>query len=108
GHTVPLIYATLSVLNEAYRARQERELGNAAYAFPDDGEWALTWEMLLKLRRRGGLAGHAEMEGKTLFLKFNTGPSGHGMAPAAGEATALKRPGCPHAHVLARHADGQS
>ena len=28
-------------------------------------------------------------EGKTLFLKFNTGPSGHGMSPAAGEALAL-------------------
>jgi hypothetical protein len=26
------------------------------------------------------------MQGKTLFLKFNTGPSGHGMPPAAGEA----------------------
>jgi transketolase len=47
GHTVPLIYCTLAVLNEAYRARQEREPGNAAYAFPDDGEWALTWDLLL-------------------------------------------------------------
>ena len=46
----------------------------------------LTWEDLLKLRRNEGLAGHAEMEGKTLFVKFNTGPSGHGSPPAAGEA----------------------
>ena len=33
------------------------------------------------------------MEGKTLFLKFNTGPSGHGAPAAAGEALALKRAG---------------
>ena len=31
------------------------------------------------------------MSGKTLFLKFNTGPSGHGGPAAAGEALALKR-----------------
>ena len=30
------------------------------------------------------------MEGKTLFFKFNTGPSGHGSPAAAGEALALK------------------
>ena len=89
GTRVPLIYATLAVLNEALRARAERD-PDRAFAFPDDGRWALTWEDLLKLRRRGGLPGHAEMEGKTLFLKFNTGPSGHGMPPAAGEAVALK------------------
>ena len=51
------------------------------------------WKDLLGFRRRGGLAGHAEMEGKTLFLKFNTGPRGHGSPPAAGEAIALKRAG---------------
>ncbi len=81
GHTVPLVYATLAVLNEVLRARAERD-PDPAFALPDDGRWALTWEDLLKLRRRGGLPGHAEMEGKTLFLKFNTGPSGHGMPPA--------------------------
>ena len=94
GHTVPLVYATLAVLNEAMRARHERT-GAAEFAFPDDGRWALTWEWLLKLRRRGGLPGHAEMEGRTLFLKFNTGPSGHGMPPAAGEALSLKLAGPP-------------
>ncbi|MDQ6683323.1 MAG: hypothetical protein M3Y88_08655, partial [Chloroflexota bacterium] len=66
GHTVPLVYATLAVLNETLRARQARDAA-PEFAFPDDGRWALTWEDLLKLRRRGGLAGHAEMEGKTLF-----------------------------------------
>ena len=92
GHTVPLVYATLAVLNEALRQRQARD-GDARFAFPDDGKYALTWEDLLKLRRHGGLPGHAEMEGKTLFLKWNTGPSGHGMPAAAGQALALKRAG---------------
>ena len=80
--------------------------GDPRYAFPDDGEWALTWELLLKLRRRGGLAGHAEMEGKTLFLKFNTGPSGHGMAPAAGEALALKHAGADEVKVFVFEGEG--
>lgn len=93
GHTVPLVYAILAVLNEAFRARQALDPGDDRFAFPEGGKHALTWEDLLKLRRNGGLAGHAEMEGKTLFLKWNTGPSGHGMPPAAGEALALQRAG---------------
>ena len=105
GHTVPLIYATLAVLNEAFRVRYERD-GDERYAFPDDGKWALTWELLLKLRRRGGLPGHAEMEGKTLFLKFNTGPSGHGMGPAAGEALALKHAGAEEVKVFVFEGEG--
>ena len=40
------------------------------------------------------------MEGRTLFLKFHTGPSGHGMPPAAGEALALKLAGARGACVL--------
>ena len=105
GHTVPLVYTTLAVLNETLRARAERD-GDARFAFPDDGRWALTWEDLLKLRRRGGLPGHAEMEGKTLFLKFNTGPSGHGMPPAAGEAVALKLAGAEEVKVFAVEGEG--
>ncbi len=105
GHTVPLVYCTLAVLNEILRARHERS-GDERFAFPDDGEWALTWEHLLTLRRRGGLAGHAEMEGKTLFLKFNTGPSGHGMPPAAGEAAALKLAGAGEVKVFAVEGEG--
>jgi transketolase len=105
GHTVPLVYCTLAVLNETLRARHERT-GDERFAFPDDGEWALTWEHLLRLRRRGGLAGHAEMEGKTLFLKFNTGPSGHGMPPAAGEAAALKLAGAGEVKVFAVEGEG--
>ena len=105
GHTVPLVYATLAVLNEAVRARHERS-GDPLFAFPDDGRWALTWEWLLLLRRHGGLPGHAEMEGRTLFLKFNTGPSGHGMPPAAGEALALKLAGADQVKVFVFEGEG--
>jgi transketolase len=105
GHTVPLIYATLSVLNETIRKRHAKT-GDPAFAFPEGGKYALTFEDLVKLRRRGGLPGHAEMEGKTLFLKFNTGPSGHGMPPAAGEATALKLAGCPDVNVFVIEGEG--
>jgi transketolase len=105
GHTVPLVYATLAVMNEAMRARYELS-GEREFAFPDDGRWALTWEWLLRLRRNGGLAGHAEMEGRTLFLKFNTGPSGHGMPPAAGEALALKLAGAGEVKVFVFEGEG--
>jgi transketolase len=105
GHTVPLVYACLAVLNEAMRARFELD-GDERFRFPDGGRHALTWEDLLRLRRNGGLPGHAEMEGKTLFLKWNTGPSGHGMPPAAGEALALKMAGCEQVKVFAMEGEG--
>src|SRR5262245_47515976 len=105
GHTVPLVYATLAVLNESLRERHRRD-GQTAHAFPDAGKWALTWEDLTRLRRRGGLPGHAEMEGKTLFLKFNTGPSGHGQPPSAGEALALRLAGCGEVRVFAMEGEG--
>jgi len=92
GHTVPMIYATLAVLNETLRFKYE-QTGNEKYAVYKAKERMLTWEDLTMLRRHRGLPGHAEMEGKTLFLKFNTGPSGHGSPVAAGEAVALKRAG---------------
>ena len=46
------------------------------------------------------------MAGKTLFLKFNTGPSGHGMAPAAGEALALKLAGAEDVKVFVVEGEG--
>ena len=46
------------------------------------------------------------MEGKTLFLKFNTGPSGHGCPAAAGEAMALKRAGAGGVKVFAFEGEG--
>ncbi|HAW10893.1 MAG TPA: transketolase, partial [Chloroflexi bacterium] len=105
GHTVPLVYSTLAVLNEGLRARHERS-GDPRFAFPAGGRHALTWEWLLELRRRGGLPGHAEMAGRTLFLKFNTGPSGHGMPPAAGEALALKLAGAEEVKVFVVEGEG--
>jgi transketolase len=105
GHTVPLVYSTLAVFNEAIRERHQRG-GGTAFAFPDDGRWALTWEDLMMFRRRGGLAGHAEFEGKTLFLKFNTGPSGHGQPAAVGEALALKLAGAEDVKVFVMEGEG--
>jgi transketolase len=105
GHTVPLVYATLAVLNEGMRARMEATLDHV-YEFPERGRFALTWEHLLGLRRRDGLPGHAEMAGRTLFLKANTGPSGHGMPFAAGEALALKLAGAGEVKVFAMEGEG--
>jgi transketolase len=105
GHTVPLVYATLAVLNEGLRARYERS-GLERYAFAEDGRFALTWEMLPELRHRGGLPGHAEMAGKSLFLKYNTGPSAHGVGPAVGEALALKLAGAEEVKVFVVEGEG--
>ena len=103
GHTVPLIYATLAVLNEAMRIKYEQTGDKRYYVRPDR---AVFWQDLLGFRRNGGLSGHAEMEGKTLFLKFNTGPSGHGSPAAAGEALALKRAGAEGVKVWAFEGEG--
>ena len=46
------------------------------------------------------------MEGKTLFLKFNTGPSGHGSPAAAGAALALKRAGAAGVKVFIVEGEG--
>jgi transketolase len=105
GHTVPVIYTLLAVLNEALAARHELD-GDERFAFPDDGRWALRAPDLLQLRRRGGLPGHAEMAGKTLFLKANTGPSGHGMPVAAGEALALRMAGASGVRVFVVEGEG--
>jgi len=58
------------------------------------------------LRNNGGLPGHAEMEGKTLFFKFNTGPSGHGSPAAAGEALALQVANVQEVKVFAFEGEG--
>lgn len=105
GHTIPVIYAMLAAYNTALRAKYERT-GDERYAVPEADERQLLWKDLLGFRRRGGLAGHAEMQGKTLFLKFNTGPSGHGSPAAAGEAAALKRAGATGVKVFAVDGEG--
>lgn len=104
GHTIPLIYTTLAVLNETLRIKFE-QTGDPKYKLPDRDR-ALFWEDLLGFRKHAGLSGHAEMEGKTLFLKFNTGPSGHGAPAAAGEALALKRAGALGVKVFVMEGEG--
>ena len=69
GHTNPVVYATLAVLNEALIIKYN-QTGNTKYKHFIGDEFQLKWEDLLMLRKSGGLPGHAEMEGKTLFFKL--------------------------------------
>jgi len=105
GHTVPLVYATLSVFNEALRVMHEKT-GDDKYLVGGGAARMLTWEDILGFRNVGGLPGHAEMAEKNLFVKFNTGPSGHGAPPAAGEAVALKRAGADGVKVFDIEGEG--
>ncbi|MEM7515908.1 MAG: hypothetical protein AAF368_03150, partial [Planctomycetota bacterium] len=105
GHCCPVVYAMLAVYNEALRLRY-KETGDERYLVPNAEERQLTWERLLTLRHNGGLPGHAEMEGDTLFFKFNTGPSGHGAPAALGEAVALKHAGAGDTKVFAMEGEG--
>ena len=105
GHTNPVVYATLAVLNEALRIKHKQtKLDKYTHHIGDD--FQLVWEDLISLRNNKGLPGHAEMEGKTLFFKFNTGPSGHGSPAAAGEALALKYANVPEVKVFAFEGEG--
>ncbi|MBG0786543.1 MAG: transketolase, partial [Anaerolineaceae bacterium] len=99
GHTIPLVYCTLAVFNEALRLKYD-QTGEDRYLMKDAEKNMLVWEDLLGFRRLGGLSGHAEMDNKSLFIKFNTGPSGHGTPAAAGEALALKRAGAGDVRVF--------
>ncbi len=103
GHTVPLVYAALAVFAEAMRATHTRTR-RAQYAL--DPARCVLWEDLLGFRRRGHLPGHAEMSGKTHLLKFNTGPSGHGLPVAAGQALALCRAGASAVRVFVLEGEG--
>ena len=105
GHTVPLVYATLSVFNEALRVMHEKT-GDDKYLVHGSAERMMTWEDLLGFRNVGGLPGHAEMAEKNLFVKFNTGPSGHGAPPCVGEAIALKRAGAKGVKVFGIEGEG--
>jgi transketolase len=105
GHCAPLIYATLAVLNAAMHARYKKT-GDKRFLVNNFEEFALMPQHLLDLRRNKGLSGHAEMEGRTLFFKFNTGPSGHGSPAAAGEAAALKIAGASEVRVFAFEGEG--
>ncbi|HEV8112155.1 MAG TPA: transketolase [Planctomycetota bacterium] len=105
GHCAPLVYGMLAVYNEALRVRYERTK-DKRFLVPNAKDRALVWEDLLFLRHNKGLPGHAEMEGKTLFFKFNTGPSGHGAPAALGEAMALKHAGAGEVKVFAMEGEG--
>ncbi|QDU65028.1 transketolase-like TK C-terminal-containing protein [Engelhardtia mirabilis] len=105
GHCNPAIYAMLAVYNEALRRRHE-QTGDARYEVYKAHDRQLLWKHLLFLRHNGGLPGHAEMEGNTLFFKFNTGPSGHGAPAALGEAVALKLAGAGEVKVFAMEGEG--
>ncbi|MHB0876594.1 MAG: hypothetical protein ACYC5O_11195, partial [Anaerolineae bacterium] len=50
GHTIPLIYCTLAVFNEALRAKYEAT-GDERYAVPRAAERALYWQDLIGFRR---------------------------------------------------------
>ena len=97
GHTIPMVYAVMSVLSETMRTKY-KQTGDKKYYIPENR--VVLIEDLLNFRNNGGLPGHAEMEGKTLFLKFNTGPSGHGMPASAGNALALKMAGAKGVKVI--------
>ncbi len=105
GHCNPAVYAMLAVYNEALR-RKLKATGDQRYAIPQEEERGLFWEHLLYLRHNKGLPGHAEMEGNTLFFKFNTGPSGHGAPAALGQAVALKHAGAGDVKVFAVEGEG--
>jgi transketolase len=105
GHTIPLVYATLAVLNEALRIKYEKTK-DPKYLVKGGSERTLLWEDLLGFRHHGGLSGHAEATGKTSFLQTNTGPSGHGTPVAAGTAFALKRAGAGEVQVFIFEGEG--
>ena len=105
GHTIPLVYATLAVLNEALRLRYKKTK-DGIFTVKDAQQRMLVWEDLIGFRHCKGLSGHAEANGKTSFLKANTGPSGHGTPAAAGLAFSLKRSGASNVKVFLLEGEG--
>lgn len=103
GHTVPVIYATLAVLCEAMDVKYKATRESRYYIEPRK---SLQIRDLISFRRRGGLSGHAEVTDKTLILKYNTGPTAHGVAAAVGQAFALKRAGCGETSVFVLDGEG--
>ena len=67
GHCNPVVYATLAVMNEALRIKFH-QTGDLKYQNQKGNNFSIFWEDLLMLQKNGGLPGHAEMEGKALFL----------------------------------------
>lgn len=105
GHCIPLVYAALAVVNHAMQLRYQWT-GDEKYKIKGGAENILSPDDLLTLRYHDGLPGHAEFAGKSLFIKFNTGPSGHGAPAAAGIAMALKHAGCADVNVFEMEGEG--
>ncbi len=105
GHCTPLLYSVLALLNE-FMLAAHKSTGEDRFKLNDDPHRVLVAHDLLDFRRNGGLAGHAESEGKTLFIKANTGPSGHGVPAGAGEAMALVHAGAKDVNVFAMDGEG--
>jgi len=69
GHTIPMVDAVLAMIGDAFRLRFTDTGDQRFFIAP---EKIVLPEDLLRFRHRGGLPGHAEFGGKTMFLKFNT------------------------------------
>lgn len=101
GHTIPAVYALLSVLYEALRLKRKKS-GDDTYHF--DEQLAILPEDLLMFRRQGSkLDGHAVTT--TGMISYNTGPSGHGFPAALGIAIAADHANAPF-RVFALEGEG--
>ena len=60
GHTIPLIYTTLALFNEALRVKYQ-QTKDPRYLAPNAEERALVWQDLLHFRHRGGLSRRAAL-----------------------------------------------
>ncbi len=103
GHTVPIIYSILAVIGDAFDKMYELT-GEKKYFI--EKEKLVRSMDLLTFRYNKGLPGHAEASGKTLFLKFNTGPSAHGLPASIGQALALKKAGLSDVKVFLIEGEG--
>lgn len=91
GHTIPAVYALLSVLYEALRLKHKKT-GDDTYDF--DEKLAILPEDLLEFRRQGSkLDGHAVTT--TGMISYNTGPSGHGFPASLGIGIAADHANAP-------------
>lgn len=103
GHTIPIIYSLFAVIGDAFD-EMYRQTKDAKYLIDEDK--LVRYYDLLTFRHNGGLPGHAESSGKTLLLKFNTGPSAHGLPASVGQALALKKAGLNNVKVFLIEGEG--
>lgn len=103
GHTIPIVYSVFAVMGDAFDAMFEKTKDER---FKISKERLVRSEDLLTFRYNKGLPGHAESSGKTLLLKFNTGPSAHGLPASVGQALALKKAGLNDVKVFLIEGEG--